>query len=424
AKSPIYGGLYRRAFNSSVTTLDPKDIGDTFSHEVARQIFDGLVEFDSDTKVVPALAKSWELSSDRLTYTFKLLANCRFHASSGAQNQPTRNGGRLLSAEDVSYTFHRLLNPKSKVQRNRNFWVINGAKSFNEGFSKRIEGIKILASDSISFTLEKPFAPFLSLLALSNAFIVPFEDAESLGESFGVSPVGTGAFIWGGKVGETIILKSNLNYFRGRPYLDQIEFPVIKDEKERFSAFILGELQHTDVPNSEFMNIKQDPKWYPLFQESSRWGTHYLGFNVTLPPFDNPKVRIAFNYAVDREGIVKLILNDRAKVARGVIPPGIVAYNPNLQSYAYDVAKGRKYLADAGYPEGKGFPEIFLQTNKDAFHTRIGEFVLANLRDIGIKCSIREMDFQEHLTSVESGLAPFFRMGWTVDYPDPDDLLF
>jgi peptide/nickel transport system substrate-binding protein/oligopeptide transport system substrate-binding protein len=257
---------------------------------------------------------------------------------------------------------------------------------------------------------------------MCNAFIVPVEDAE--GQDLKKCPVGTGPFEWHGKEGETLVLKANLQHFRGRPYLDKIEFPIIADEADRFRAFKSGRLMHVDVPDSEYKNVKQDQKLAKNLLEASRWGTNYLGMNLNNPPFDQKLVRQAINYAIDREAIVKLVLNDRARIAHGVLPPGIAGYDPNLEGYGYDPDKARSLLAQAGYPDGKGFPEIELQYNKDIIHTRIGEFVLANLSDIGINCRVKELDFGAHLASVEAGESSFFRMGWTVDYPDPDSFLY
>ncbi|OIP21819.1 hypothetical protein AUK22_11215 [bacterium CG2_30_54_10] len=424
SKDPVYGGIYRRAFSDSFLTLDPSFVGDSFSHELCRQMFDSLIEFDEEGKVVPSLAKAWSLSEDHLTYTVRLRNDVRFHATTGADNHPTANGGRLMGAEDVEYTFRRLLDPAVPGRKGKIFSVISGAAAYQAGKASSIAGIKVTASDTIEFTLEKPFAPFLSLLALSNAFIVPREDAEALKDGYASAPVGTGPFLWGGQREKTIVLKANPNYFRGRPYLDGIEFPVIEDETERFKAFRRGEFMQADVPDPEYKNIKQDPVLSPYFQEVSRWGVNYLGFNVQKPPFDNVKVRQAINYAVDREAIVKLILNDRARVAKGILPPGIPAYNAAVRGYSLDIDKAKALLTEAGYPDGKGFPEITLWFNRESIHSRTAEFILANLRDVGINCNVHETDFKDHLQAVESGEASFFRMGWTVDYPDPDDFLY
>lgn len=421
---PVIGGIYRRAFSDTFLTLDPAQVADSYSHEVCRQMFDSLIDFDDEGKVVPGIAERWEISADRLTYTIHLRSDVRFHDRTGPDDHPTANGGRLVNADDVSYTFHRVLDPSARDRRGKIFSVIQGANDYQTGVASSIAGLRVLASTTVEFRLERPFAPFLSLLALSNAFLVPREDVEALGPAFASAPVGTGPFRWAGRQGNVFFLRANLHYFRGRPYLDGIQYPIIEDERERFRAFLRGELEQVDVPDPEYKNVKQNPRLAPYFQEVSRWGVNYLGFNVRKPPFDNLKVRQAINYAIDREAIVKLILNDRARVARGILPPGIMAHNPQVRGYTYDPARARALLAEAGYPDGKGFPEITLRFNRESIHARTAEFILANLRDIGINCNVREADFKDHLRAIESGEASFFRLGWTVDYPDPDDFLY
>jgi len=414
---PKVGGVYRRAFADSYIVLDPVLIKDSNSHEVCRQIYDCLVDFDQDGRVIPSIANSWKISDDKLTYTFALRKDVSFHDQVGGQ--PTRNGGRTLTAADVVYSFKRLLEPREDSQASF-FRVIKGAGAFSEGSAADIEGLRMIDDHTVEFVLEKPFAPFVSLLAMINAGIVPREDAENDLKSV---PVGTGPFRWVASASETIVLAANENYFRGRPWLDSLEFPVIVDENDRFNEFLAGRLSQVDVPDSQYRNVKQNRDLSQRLLESNLWGTNYLGMNIKTPPFDDKLVRKAFNYAIDRETIVKLVLNDRAQVARGVLPPGIPGHDPGAAGYSYDIDKARDYLAQAGYPGGKGFPEIVLQYNRDSIHSRTAEFVLANLRDIGISCSVREVEFGEHLSSIEAGRAPFFRMGWTVDYPDPDSFL-
>lgn len=415
---PTRGGVYRRAFADSYIVLDPVLIKDSNSHEVCRQLYDGLVEFDNDARVVPAIAREWKISEDKLTYTFILRNDVHFHKS--AAGQPTRNNGRSVNADDVVFSFRRLLQPREDSQASF-FWVIKGAREFSEGKSAEIAGLRAVASDTVEFVLEKPFAPFVSLLAMINAGIVAREDAEG---ELDRMPVGTGPFRWVTRASDTIVLEANEDYFRGRPWLDRLEFPVITDESARFAAFLAGNLSHVDVPDSQYRNVKQDPKLSPFLLESNLWGTNYLGMNLKKPPFDNPMVRKAFNYAIDRDTIVKLVLNDRAQVANGVLPPGFPGHDDALTGYSYNLEKARQHLAQAGFPDGKGFPEIELQYNRDPIHARTAEFVLANLRDIGINCSVKEVDFGEHLNNIESGKTAFFRMGWTVDYPDPDSFLY
>ncbi|EKD81476.1 MAG: hypothetical protein ACD_39C01790G0003 [uncultured bacterium] len=418
---PVVGGTYRRAFADSFIVLDPAFIKDSNSHEVCRQIYDGLLEFDEQARLQPSIARDWVISGDKLTYTFNLRDDIRFHKI--VAGKPTLNGGRLLDAQDVLYSFIRLLKPQEDSQA-AFFWMIKGSREFSAGQAEAISGIRVVGSHTIEFELEKPFAPFVSLLAMCNAFVVPREDAEGQPGGIASFPVGTGAFKWVGREGETLVLAANDEYFRGRPMLDRLEFPVIRDEIERFSSFNAGKLSHVDVPDSQYRNVKQNPQLAGRLIESSLWGSNYLGLNLQQPPFDNRLVRQALNYALDRETIVRLVLNGRAQVANGVLPPGIPGHNNELGGYSYDLVKARALLAEAGYPDGKGFPEIVLQYNRDAIHSRTAEFVLANLRDIGINCVVRELEFGDHLKTVEEGSVAFFRMGWTVDYPDPDSFLY
>ncbi len=418
---PVVGGTYRRAFADAFIVLDPALIKDSNSHEVCRQIYDGLLEFDEMARLQPAIAKDWSISEDKLTYTFNLRDDIRFHKT--VDGKPTLNGGRLLDAHDVLYSFNRLLKPQEDSQA-AFFWMIKGSREFSEGQASEIAGIRVIASHSIVFELEKPFAPFVSLLAMCNTFIVPREDAEGQPGGLAAVPVGTGAFKWSGRAGETIRLSANDGYFRGRPWLEHLEFPVIRDELERFAAFNEGRLSHVDVPDSQYCNVKQDAARSACLIERSLWGSNYLGLNLQQAPFDNRLVRQALNYALDRETIVRIVLNGRVQVANGILPPGVPGHNDNLAGYSYDLKRARDLLAEAGYPEGKGFPEITLQYNRDAIHSRTAEFILANLRDIGITCIVKELEFGDHLKSVEEGTVAFFRMGWTVDYPDPDSFLY
>jgi len=418
---PVVGGTYRRAFADAFIVLDPALIKDSNSHEVCRQIYDGLLEFDEKARLQPAIAKDWSISEDKLTYTFNLRDDISFHKT--VAGKPTLNGGRRLDAHDVLYSFNRLLKPQEDSQA-AFFWMIKGAREFSAGETSEISGIRVLASHSIVFELEKPFAPFVSMLAMCNAFVVPREDAEGQPGGLAAVPVGTGAFKWSGRDGETIRLSANEEYFRGRPWLEHLEFPVIRDELERFAAFNEGRLSHVDVPDSQYRNVKQDPVRAACLVETNLWGSNYLGLNLQQAPFDNRLVRQALNYALDRDTIVRIVLNGRVQVANGILPPGVPGHNDNLTGYSYDLKRAKELLAEAGYPDGKGFPEITLQYNRDAIHSRTAEFILANLRDIGINCVVRELEFGDHLKSVEEGTVAFFRMGWTVDYPDPDSFLY
>jgi peptide/nickel transport system substrate-binding protein/oligopeptide transport system substrate-binding protein len=415
--APKYGGIYRRAFPDPYILLDPASVKESNSNEICRQLYDGLVEFSASDTVVPCLAESWTISENKLVYTFKLRKDVHFHKVVNGIN--TKNGGRLFSAEDVLYSFKRLLSPNPNNE-NSFYKVIKGAKDYSEGKTTELPGIRVIASDTIEFELEHAFSPFISTLGVSNAFIVPHEDANNIASM----PVGTGAFKWKGKTSNSFVLEANKEYFRGRPWLDGVEFVVIPKEEDRFNQYMAGKLQHVDLPDNVYQKMKHDPEYSKYIQESNLWGLNFLGMNQTKPPFDNKLVRQALNFSVDRESIVKLVLNGRAQSANGVLTPGIPGHDPLLPGYFYDLPRAKKLLAEAGYPDGKGFPEITLQINEDQLQQRVADFIVANLKDLGIECKINVVNFEKHIDDIENGNVPFFRLGWTIDYPDPDGLLF
>lgn len=419
-----FGGTFRRGISDYFLTLDPADVTDSYSHEIVRLLFDTLFIFDETCNLVPLLVKNWTISEDKTTYILRLKENIFFHDRIGFDNIETQNKGRKLIADDVIYTFHRFLSPAQKKFKGNIYNVIEGVEEYKNEIATYIKGISKLDNYTVVFKLKKPFAPFLSLLSICNSSIVPKEDAEYYKDKFASNPVGTGPFKWLGIKNGNIKLLANKNYFRGKPKLDFYEYVIIKNENERFKKFLDGELELVDVPDPEYKNVKQNAKLSSQLLEVSRWGLNYLGFNITKYPFDNLFVRQAINYAIDREAIVKLILNERARVAKGILPPGIAGFSAKSKGYDYDPLKAKELLAKAGYKDGKGFPEIELQFNNEPTHIRAAELILANLKDIGITCKMKIVDFREHLKAIEEGKASFFRLGWTVDYPDPDDFLY
>ena len=207
-RSPGY--LYLR-LSSNPTTLDPALITDVIGGGIAAKIFNGLVRFNENLDVVPDLARSWRLAPDQLTYTFHLRRDVRF------------SNNRKVTAEDVRYSFERVLTPGTKAPLT---WVldkIEGAGAFLAGKATRISGIRVENDHTLVLKLEKPFGPFLSLLAMTTAYVVPREEVERLGQDFGTHPVGSGPYVlteW--KHGQHLKLTAREDYFEGRPKLNGI----------------------------------------------------------------------------------------------------------------------------------------------------------------------------------------------------------
>lgn len=402
------GGTYRLALITDPPTLDPAQATDTTSSAIIRQLFDGLLELDERMRPVPGLAERWTVSKDQRVYTFALRRGARFHH------------GREVTARDVKASFER-------AARGKRPWVfekILGARALIRGKAKGIRGITVVDDHTIEIVLERPFAPFPMLMAYDAAFVVPVEEAARLGAGFASHPVGTGPFrfvSW--RHDDQVVLEAFPDHFRGAPFVDRVVYRIIPEETTRFAEYRAGNLEHVDVPTGHFRAVQADPV---LSKELHVWptlGTYALRFTVTRPPFDNRKLRQAFNDAIDKEAVARVLLEGSVVAARGVLPPGMPGYDPALPGYPFDPERAKRLLAEAGFPGGRGLPPITLHYNTNPLHRRIAELVQAQLRALGVSISLASLDWAAYIKLVDDGGTQWHRMGWIADYPDPENFL-
>jgi len=256
-----HGGDYRVPLASEPISLDPAFITDIYSVNVAMNLFDGLVEFDKDLNVVPAIAKVWKISRDHLTYTFFLRRGVMFH------------NGREVTAKDFVFSFSRILSPDTRSPVASFFLNIKGAKAYKEGRAHTVTGLSVPDPYTLEIELEQPFAPFLSILAMANAKVVPL---EAMGASFSKHPVGTGPFCFKSwEPGQEIVLTANEKYYGERPFLDSLRFriyPNIEWEKI-FEDFEKGLLDQSIIPSSEYDVITSDARYAQSASPRSTWST-------------------------------------------------------------------------------------------------------------------------------------------------------
>src|SRR6266702_1442330 len=310
-----FGGIYRRMLGNNPSTLDPTFLIDAYGGAVVRQIFDGLVQLDAELNPMPAIAEFWEASHDGRIWTFTLRRGVRFHH------------GREVTAHDFVYSFSRFLKPPKSVPLTEFFRRIQGAEDFMQGKMQHVVGLEALDRYTLQLILEEPLAPSLLLLELANAYVVPQEEVERQGERFGRSPVGTGPFKfvrW--EQNKEIVLEANDQYYEGRPFLDRLVYKIVVGSRleERFVEFLRGDLEETIIPSDKTEEVRINPQ-YQRYQRVSRptLSLTYLGFNTQLKPFDDKRVRQAFNYAVNKETIVREITKMGAITATGTLPPGM-----------------------------------------------------------------------------------------------------
>jgi len=413
--TPKYGGSYRRPLVNNPSTLDPHLITDIYGHTVAQQMFDGLVQYDGSLSIVPAIAQSWKGSRDGLSWTFFLRKGVKFH------------NGREVTADDVVYSFTRILDPKTNSRAAELFLSLKGAKDFVEGRTKTVHGLRALDRYTVQFELAEASAPFVASLAIGYAKIVPREAVEELGAGFGSQPVGTGPFKftrW--KKGEEIVLEANLDYYAGRPFLDRLEYKVFPGAPwdKIFDSFEDGGLDDTVIPAAQLEQV-QDNRRYQ-FVRRPILGTRFLGINTSQGPLANAMIRQALSHAIDRETLVRDIHKNRYKPAYGFLPPGTYGYDPQLRPFPYDPQRARALLAKAGYPGGKGLPVLQLWSSvKPPDIEREHEAIKKYLADVGIQLELQyNTNWPSFSSQVYEGKLPIFRYGWQADVPDPDNFLY
>ncbi|MBN1879843.1 ABC transporter substrate-binding protein [bacterium] len=405
---------FRFRLATNPPTLDPALSTDTTSGAVILKINDGLVQFEPmSLEVIPAVASSWEISDDGNTYIFHLRQDVMFH------------NGRPVTAEDVRYSFERTLNPATRSGRTFVLDPILGARAFMNRDADSVKGIEVLDDYTIRIQLTEPFAPFLAQLCMEAASIVPREVCDKAGPQFSLHPVGCGPYQfveW--KQDVEITLRKFPAHYQWSPDIDVIKFRIIESVPTAFEEYKTGGLDLLDqIPNGQIQTVRDG---YPDdFRVWPYLSIYYIGFNNSKPPFqNNRKLRQAFNYAVDRKKICLAIKEGLAYPVAGVLPPGIPGYDPDLEGYPYDPDRARSLLAEAGYSEGRGFPEITLWHNRDPRHTLIGQCIQYYLGQIGIRIRLKNLEWAAYIEAVDEGEPLMFRMAWVADYPDADNFLF
>ena len=380
------------------------------------QIAKGLVEFDAHLNPIPAIAEFWEASRDGRLWTFTLRQGVRFHH------------GREVTAQDFVYSFSRLLRPNTLGPVTEFFRRIQGADEFLQGKVEAVQGLKALDRYTLQIALKEPFAPSLTVLGLANAAVVPQEEVERLGDRFAEAPVGAGPFKlvrW--EPGQEIVLEAHAQYYEGRPFLDTVVFKIGGTFEQTFAQFLAGHLDEAIIPSGKTEEVHSAPQYrkYQLLRRPTL-GLLFIGFNTQLPPFHDKRVRQAFNYAVNKESIVREITKMGSLPANGTLPPGMPGYDPDLRGYYYNPAKAKQLLAEAGFPNGAGFPVVQLWTVSKAESTKAELAAYQQyLAELGVRVDIHFVDeWTRYTDMMERGQLHMFRYAWYADYPDPDSFFF
>jgi len=416
SKAPVPdGGVYRRPLGNDPSTLDPARIRDIYSLSVARQVLDGLVQFDQTLTITPALAQYWKASRDGLTWTFMLRKGVKFHH------------GREVTAEDVVYSFTRILDPKVKSGAADLFAAIKGTREFREGKAKEVAGLKALDRYTVQVTLDEAPVPFVSVLAVGHAKIVPKDVVEQQGDAFGTHPIGTGPFRFGRwERGKELVLEANPDYFDGRPKLARVVYRIFPGENftAMYEEFERGNLEDTPIPTQEYRRILSEGSH--IYIKRPMQSVRFYGFNTRVKPLNDRRVRQAIIYAIDRGALVEEVLLGRYILANGILPPGTQGFNPKLKGYPYDPQRSRELLAEAGYPGGRGLHPIQIWSSVKSERGLLEhEQIKKYLEAVGIQAEFQYLtNWPSFSKMVAEGKLPVFLYAWFADVPDPDNFLF
>jgi len=386
-------------------------------------IYNTLVQFKrGTTEIEPGLAEKWEVSADGKTYTFHLRQNA--HWQSNKNFKPSRG----VTADDVIFTFER------QWKDNHPFHAVNGGAYSYFGdmdFPKLLAAIDKVDDHTVKFTLTKPNAPFLADLAMDFASIMSKDYGDALlklgkPELIDQDPIGSGPYsLVQYQKDATIRYRAFDGYWGKKPAIDTLVFSITKEAAIRLAKLQANECQIMPYPNpADLKAIAANPDLQMMQAPGLNIG--YLAINVTKKPFDDKRVRIALNEAIDKKAILDAVYQGAGQPAKNLIPPTMWSYNDSVQDFKFDPDHAKKLLAEAGYPDGFetdlwAMP-VQRPYNPDA--RRIAELMQSDLARVGIKARIVTYEWGEYRKRVQNGEHMLAQLGWTGDNGDPDNFFY
>lgn len=442
------GGKVTMALDNQPSTYMPQRVMDFYSATVLNQITEGLVGMDSqNTKIVPRIAKKWKKSADGKSYTFYLRDNVKFHPHEAFTSEEER----ILTADDVIKSFEIGCSQDEKGEPSATYSMVckslvKGADDYYKGDAKNISGI-VADGNKITFYLLHSDHNFLYKLANVNSHIISKKLYE---RGYKTDVIGTGPFVYTdfstkGEEASLLLLKNRDYYLKDKkgnalPYLDSLEFIFQSSKMSQLEKFENREIDMIlGLPTSQITKMVQGrledfnskpPKL--ILENNALLETNYYIFNMQDERFKDPKVRMAFNYAIDKKVIgIDILRNQINDVGNyGITPPVLKALKGyDFESireagYTYDPDKARKLLAEAGYPNGEGFGTVQLRYNINDIHSAVADEFSKQIRSVlGINVNIDGSPFDKLIEDAERGNGDIFRLGWNADYPSPESFL-
>jgi oligopeptide transport system substrate-binding protein len=375
-------------------------------------IFSGLVTFSTDLQAQPDLAQRWDISQDGRTYTFYLHPDAVFH------------DGRPVTAADVKYSWERAADPDTESNKTRTYLGdIVGVEEKLDGQADEISGVVVIDEHTLQVTIDEPKVYFLAKLNWPVAFVVDQENVEQGGEEWWREPNGTGPFSLETWQEDVMIFTRHEAYYGPTPKLEHIVY--LLQAGPSFRLYESGEVDMTGVP-IDLLDRVQDPS-DPLHDDLrtiANLCTGRIVLDTSQPPFDDPLVRQAFSYAVDREKVIEVALQGAVEPAVGPLPPGMPGYSNDLIGYSFDPEQALELIAQSTYGDPANLPPI---TFTGSGYTELDSDEIAMIETweqvFGIEIEIELLEPIGYIYQLQDQHGQMFPLGWCADYPDPQNFL-
>ncbi len=467
------GNVYRGALVSNLKTFDPAQASDAYSIQSQYQIYEGLYEYKYLARpydVQPALAAALpEVSEDGLTYTIPVRMDIEFQDDEAFPG----GKGRKISAHDFVFSIKRLADVRTQTY---GWWVfddkivgLNAFRAATEAlppfpdslvpglYDRHVEGLHAPDDSTVVIRLTRPYPYFKYILAMPYAYVIAHEVLRHYGEEFLNHPVGTGPFMlqeW--RRGLRLTFVRNPKYRHGfypvegtaadsaaglladagrpLPFVDRVELGIFNETQPMWLNFLRGNLDRSSIPKDNYAQAVNPERGLRREFEARGIRLHrmadldvvYICLNMKDPVIGgNRKLRQALQLGYDVETVVSRFYNGRGVRAHGIIPPGLFGHEEDYVSPlgTYDVARARALLAEAGYPDGRGFPELVYLTVANTEARQRGEHFAQNMAALGIRVRVESATWPEYLERIRTGKFQMAGASWMADYPDPENFL-
>lgn len=410
--------MLRLAITGDPRTIDVQMTTDEYT--IPLNVYDRLVEAETiapgQSKILPSLAESWDISEDGKTYTLHLRKGVLFH------------NGEELTADDVVYTYDRMLNPATKALNTDILDFVEGAKARLDGTAPTVSGLQAVDKYTVKIVLTQPYAAFIALLASPQASIYNRKFTEPLGDKYGLSPDtvnGTGPFVLTDyTLNDSQRMEANEKYFKGRSKLDSVLIRVVPDAETMRMLFESDEIDvfDTDSAITQIPYFTKSEKWKDQIRKGPVAGLNYYHINQKIKPFDDVRVRKAFQMGINRQEILDKMFYGEGQLENGILPSGVACYTP-ATPIEYNPKKAKELLVEAGYPDGVdiAFSQVSSWSSK---WVDLNQLVQAQLRESGFNTEIKVVDESAYYDMRKGGTINNYPQVWSADFNDPDNFFY